>query len=83
MFYDGRRITKLERVLSFVSSHPLFVWSDFIKYFKCQYPCTETNYLSMLVRAGYVRRYARGKYQVNAYFSTRISYSDLKKEAYG
>jgi predicted transcriptional regulator len=75
-------MTKFDRVLKYVNARQEFTWKDFIARMKCQYACAETNYLSMLVNAGYVIRYSTGKYAV-MYTSSGIRLDKLKEEAYG
>jgi len=84
-------MTKLDKVIKFIRQDGkpeskksyLFTWKQFCKEMKCVYPCTETNYLSMLVKAQYVWKTSRGKYQVDILPGHGISYGQLKQEAYG
>ena len=74
--------TTLGKVLTYCHKTPNFTFGQFEKKFG-KYPCGATNYLSMLVRAGYVDRYARGKYSVRFKPSLGLNYGRLKQEAYG
>lgn len=82
-------MTKLNKVLTFVrqdgkpesKKNYNFTWSQFCKKMKCVYPCAETNYLSMLVKAQYIIKTGRGKYHVAILPGFGMSYSQLKKES--
>lgn len=85
----GSSMTKLEKVLKFIrqdgkpesKKNYNFTWRQFIKTMKCTYPCTETNYLSMLVNAQYVVKTGRGYYHVAILPGYGMSYSQLKRES--
>lgn len=76
----GKTTTTIERVLKYCNTHCNFTWKQFEKKFG-PYPCTATNYLSQLVHAEYVDRYARGKYYVEMPPPVTMSTSQLKDEA--
>ena len=81
-------MTKLNKVLKFVrqdgKSKPnyVFTWKQYCTKMKCIYSCTETNYLSMLVKAGYVIKVKRGTYHVAILPGFGMSYEQLYREAY-
>lgn len=80
-------MTKLAKVLKFVrqdgkvKKNYNFTWKQFNKAMKCQYACAETNYLSMLVKAQYVIKTARGKYHVAILPGWGMGYAQLKQES--
>lgn len=82
-------MNKLEKVLKFIrqdgkpesKKNYYFTWKKFIKEMKCSYPCTETNYLSMLVNAQYVIRTGRGQYHVAILPGFGMSYAQLQHES--
>lgn len=78
-------MTKLEKVLKFMNrkNKGAFTWKEFIAYNKCSYPCTETNYLNMLVKAQYVAHVGRGKYEIWITPARGMSYAQLKQESSG
>jgi predicted transcriptional regulator len=73
--------TKFEKVIQWVNRRQSFRWKEFISSMGCTYPCAETNYLSMLVSAGYINKIATGLYE-NQITSSGILLSKLKSEAY-
>jgi hypothetical protein len=75
-------MTKFDKVLQFVNSVQEFTWNEFTKEFECSYPCAETNYLSMLVKVGYIEKYTTGKYRV-MFTSSGITYKLLLEQSKG
>lgn len=81
-------MTKIEKVIKFIrqdgkrKKNYTFTWEEFNRVMKCRYPSAETNYLSMLVLAGYVSKPSRGKYKVDILPGFGINTEQLKWEAY-
>lgn len=75
--------TKLEKVLKFCNRKFVFTWSEFLKANECEYPSTETNYLSMLVKAQYIEKTGHGQYQVNIRPAQGMGWGQLKRESEG
>lgn len=76
------KTTTLTKVLKFCRTHDRFTFKEFDKRFG-PYPSTGFNYLSMLVHAGFVNRYARGKYCISFKPPLNITSSGLKERSYG
>lgn len=72
--------TKFDSVIEWVNRRQNFTWKEFISSMKCSYPSGETNYLRMLVTAGYVNKVSRGNYLV-VYTSSGITLSKLREES--
>ncbi len=73
-------MTILRKVMMYCYTKPEFTWKQFEKRFD-RYPGTATNYLSLLVQAKYVDKYAKGKYRIKRFPSLYITFKTLKEEA--
>lgn len=74
-------MTKIAKVISFIEKNENFTWKKFSSSLKASYPSTEHNYLALLVKAGYVNKVGRGKYNVFILPSGGFTYKKLVEDS--